>query len=165
MKKNNKGFMLIETLIVSISISGILIYLFFQFQNVNDSYNKSFKYNTINGLYGAGDIKENIKANGLTSIYNNANSSSFVDITNCSSTYFNNTNYCLKLNELLGVKTILVSKGNLSSTKTLLANSQNITKYSETLRDFINKTADISSGYQLFVEYNDNTVASVVIGG
>ena len=69
MKKNSKGFMLIDTLIVSITVSAILIYLYFQFASVNDSYIKNFRYNTVPGLYAGADIKENILYNGKSNIY------------------------------------------------------------------------------------------------
>ena len=72
--------MLLETLIVSVSISGILIYLYMQFSTVNDSYHKSFKYNSVESLYKNADIKENIILNGLDQIYTDADNNIFVDL-------------------------------------------------------------------------------------
>lgn len=163
MKKNSKAFMLLETLIVSISISGILVFLYLQFTNVNNSYIKAYNYNSVEGLYTAGDIKENIYINGKDSIYTAVNSNKFVDLTNCSSTYFNNVDYCNGLNEIANVKTVLITKNNLGDLKSLLSNNTNITKYSETIREFVYRISDQSEGYQIIVEYKDKTAAAVTL--
>ena len=46
MKKNNRGFTLVETLVVSAFIVGILIFLFSQFSRLKSSYEASFEYYT-----------------------------------------------------------------------------------------------------------------------
>ena len=161
MKKNSKGFMLIDTLIVSITVSAILIYLYFQFSNVNDSYNKSFMYNTVEGLYAGADIKENILYNGKDEIYSNINSNSFTDLSNCPATYYNNIEYCQMLYETLNIKTVLVTKSNLNNIKSAMDSNQNKNTYDETIRDLINKSPDSSDGYQIFIEFNDGNAAAV----
>ena len=161
MKKNSRAFMLVETLIVSISISGILIFLYLQFTNVNNSYVKTYSYNTIEGLYKAADIKENIIYNGKDKIFDDINTNKFVDLSNCSSTYYNNTAYCNKLKEIANVKTVIITTGNLDNLKNKLTSGTNMTTYSETMRDFVNKIENYSNGYQIIVEYNDNTIAAV----
>ena len=161
MKKNSKGFMLIDTLIVSITVSAILIYLYFQFSNVNDSYNKSFRYNNVEGLYAGADIKENILYNGKAAIYSTLNSSAFVDLSNCPNTYYENTNYCTLLYNTLSVKKVLITKSNLNALKNAMKDNTNITNYDETLRELINKSPDTSDGYQLFIEFTDGQAAVV----
>ena len=44
MKKRNKGFILLETLVVSTFIITLLIYLYVQFSNLKKSYDISFRY-------------------------------------------------------------------------------------------------------------------------
>lgn len=162
MKKNANGFMLVETLIVSISISGILIFLYLQFTNVNNNYIKAYTYNTIEGLYTASDIKENIIYNGKEQIFTDITTNNFVDLSNCSATYFNNTGYCSRLKTIANVKTILITTGNLNNLKTALSSNTNINNYSETIRDFIGKIENGNNNeYQIIVEYNDGTVAAV----
>ena len=161
MKKNSKGFMLIDTLIVSITVSAILIYLYFQFANVNDSYNKSFKYNNVERLYAGADIKENILYNGKDSIYSTINSNSFVDLSDCPATYYNNTDYCNMLYSSLDIKKVLITKSNLNDLKTLMSQAANVNNYDETLRDLIKKSPDSSDGYQLFMEFNNGEAAVV----
>lgn len=163
MKKKSKGFMLLETLIVSVSISGILIYLYMQFSTVNDSYHKSFKYNSVESLYKNADIKENIILNGLDQIYTDADNNIFVDLSGCQSTYFNNNAYCKELYNILDVKTVLLTKGDITQINNSMKTTQNINKYSETIRNFMEKIAASDSDYQLIVEYNDNHVAAIDI--
>ena len=161
MKKNSKGFMLIDTLIVSITVSAILIYLYFQFANVNDSYIKNFRYNTVPGLYGGADIKENIIYNGKSNIYTDVASNTFVDLSNCPATYYNNTDYCNVLYTALDVKKVIITKSSLADIKNLMKQATNVNNYDETLRELISKSPDSTSGYQVIIEYNDST-ASIV---
>ena len=63
MKKRNKGFILLETLVVSTFIITVLIYLYIQFTNLKKSYDISFRYDTISGLYGAKEIDKFINNN------------------------------------------------------------------------------------------------------
>ena len=65
---NKKGFMLLETLIVSTILVGVLIFLYIQLINMKGSYEVSFKENTISGLYIAKEIAEYIYTND--SVYN-----------------------------------------------------------------------------------------------
>ena len=41
--KNNKGFMLVEALVMSMIVIGTLTFMYIQFQNISRSYEKSFK--------------------------------------------------------------------------------------------------------------------------
>lgn len=68
-KLSNKGFMLIEVLVVSVFIATVLVVLFVQFKKINKSYNVSFNYNTVEDLY----LLDNIKK----LIINNPNSNNF----------------------------------------------------------------------------------------
>lgn len=72
MKKiNNKGFMLVEILVVSVFVSSVLIVLFVQFKKINNSYNISFGYNTVDGLYLLNSVKNRIITNVNDNSFNN----------------------------------------------------------------------------------------------
>lgn len=163
MKKNSKGFMLIDTLIVSITVSAILIYLYFQFASVNDSYIKNFKYNTVPGLYAGADLKENILYNGKSNIYTDVAANSFVDLSSCPATYYNNTTYCQALYKALDVKKVLVTKSNLNDIKNLMKQTTNVNNYDETLRELISKSPDSATGYQIIIEFNNGDAAIVFL--
>lgn len=163
MKKNSKGFMLIDTLIVSITVSAILIYLYFQFASVNDSYTKNFRYNTVPGLYAGADIKENILYNGKSNIYTAVASNSFVDLSSCPATYYNNTTYCQALYKALDVKKVLITKSDLNDIKNLMKQTTNVNNYDETLRELISKSPDSAAGYQIIIEFNNGDAAIVFL--
>ena len=55
MKKN--GFALVETLIVSTVVASILIYMFVQFNNLQNRYSESFRYNDVDDLYKLDSLK------------------------------------------------------------------------------------------------------------
>ena len=125
MKKDNKGFVLLETLMVSTFIIVVLIYLYIQFSSIKQSYSKSFKYDTISSLYslkevdkfindkfGYSELKENVdnEENRYIELYNNNKCS----LVNFSSDY----SYCDKLMENLNIKTLLF----ISSDTTYLKN-------------------------------------------
>ena len=57
-KMNNKGFLMVEALIVSTFVVTVLIYFFVQFKKVDNSFEISYTYNTVNGLYAVNNISD-----------------------------------------------------------------------------------------------------------
>lgn len=157
-KMNKKGFMLAETLIVSTFIMTILIFLYVQFRTVTDSYNTSFKYNNVNNIYAANNVRLFLMGENISRIKSDLSSVNYVDVTSCPSTYITETSYCRKLLSDLRVRTALVVKDDLSNVKGHM-NSQ----WSEELKDFINalKTDSEPNAIRLIVEYDDDTYASL----
>ena len=51
MKKNNKGFTILETLITSTLIISTLVFLYVQFSNLKQNYQESFEFNTVRGIH------------------------------------------------------------------------------------------------------------------
>ena len=159
-KVDNKGFMLVETLIVATLIISVLIYLFIQFQTIAKSYNTSFNYNTVDAAYGVSNIRNYILSDGYEELlnYQNTANNGYVDITNCNSEYFEETEYCLSLFDQLNVKTVLFTKNNLSNLK-----SKNFT-FNEKLKSFINYIKyDNEKVYRIIVEYKNGTFGSLKI--
>lgn len=60
MKKKSRGFALLETLIVSTIIASIMIYMFVQFNSLQNKYNESLRYNDVDDLYKLDSIKSYI---------------------------------------------------------------------------------------------------------
>ena len=94
MKKNNKGFTLIETLIVSTFVAATLTYLFIQINNTLTNYDITYRYDSINAIYNANTITSYLKQNGYQNLITLSASSGYVDITtstnvNGKSTYYN----------------------------------------------------------------------------
>ena len=83
MKKNNKGFLLTEACIASTFIVTVLTFLYIQFRDISRGYEQTFKYNTINALYGVNNIRNLLYEEGLTTIKTAKGTNLYLDITNC----------------------------------------------------------------------------------
>lgn len=108
-KKNDKGFMLAETLIVTTFVASVLIYLFIQFTNLSKSYDESYIYNTTEGLYALEDIKNYMYSDyeALSFIKSTLNSADYIDISDCS--MFNDKEYCKNLFKLENINEIIIT--------------------------------------------------------
>ena len=149
-KMNNRGFMLTETLIVSTFLVTTLLFIYIQFNNITKTYEKSFKYNTVNSLYSLNNLKNYILNDGVDNLKNRASENIFVLINDCSSDYFAYTNYCSKLIDSLNIKTALLIYNDVDIDAT--------SGLDQTIIDFINDM-DIKLDYYLVAEFNDNTFA------
>ena len=160
MKKNSKGFVLIETLIASTFILGTLVFLYIQFSNVKRAYDVSFDYNSIPNLYSAKTLEQYIKEQGYQNIINqiDENEYGFVDISSCLE--FNS--YCKPLLEALNINQIIMTKNDISS----LQNNLNSTNFSSTFKNFIKKidSKTINNKYRLIINFKNETFASITIG-
>ena len=153
-KMNNRGFMLTETLIVSTFLVSTLLFIYIQFNNINKTYEKSFKYNTVNSLYSLNNLKNYISNDGINNLKNKANSDFFVQINDCSSDYFASSDYYRALINSLNIKTaILIDNDNIEYLDNTL---------DQTILDFINEI-DINLKYSLVAEFKDNTFAYLEI--
>lgn len=150
-KSNNKGFMLIETLIVSLFVATTLIYLYVQFVNLNSAYTTSFTYNTVDGLYALDDIRDYL-LDYQSIVQTEMKKKDYVDDI-C--TILPNQNYCEGLLEAENVKTLIIAKNDL--TTTVFPNT-----YNQTLKDFIDKiTVTGNEEYRLVAEFNNLTYATL----
>jgi len=156
-KRNNKGFMLTETLIVTTFVAGVLIFLFIQFSNLSNAYEESYIYNTTEGLYALEDIKVYIESDAEFIEYLNTNipTSKYIDITNC--THFDNREYCLKLLELENIDKIFITTNSIPKEK--------ISGYQEEFLTFINKiNEEGKQPYRLVASFKDSTYATLRFG-
>ena len=108
MKKNNKGFMLVEVIIVSVVVAIIMTTLYVAFVKVYNNYELKETYTNIDAVYAVKTIEDflidDFKIVNLlnnSSEYNEINCSSFSDVNYCNnvfSRYNINKIYLLKLN-------------------------------------------------------------------
>ena len=131
MKKNNLGFMLAETLLVTIFVAGVLIYLYLQFSNLIKNYNDSYKYNSVEELYALEDVVEFIQNDefAMRYIYNNTSNLHYIDISNCS--LFSDPVTCKRLLNYTNVNEIFVTTNTIPK--------RYVNDYSVGLSRFINK--------------------------
>lgn len=159
-KKNNKGFMLTETLIVATLLITVLLFMYIQFKNVMRSYEQSFKYNTISDLYALNNIKKYIVQEEYIIMANSLNNRDYIELDKCQSIYFKNQSYCNEIMKDLKIKKIYLTKQNIQG----LINKNS---FDLATNDFL-KSIDFSNddGYRLIGEFNDGTFGTLkVLGG
>ena len=162
MKKNNKkGFIFAETIAVSVVIMTSLVIIYTQFISVNNSYNRSFQYNNVNGLYITKNIRDFINnENSLNKLITALGNNTYLDITSCSNEYFIEYGYCETLFEYSGVKTVLFTNEDITNLKKDITS----TSYNQTLKDFIMRINNsVEDNYRLIVEFDDETYATLKI--
>lgn len=172
MKKNN-GFMLVETLIVSVFVGITLVVLFVQLQNVSNSYARSFMYNTANNLYNAKTIKRYLALRNFDKFTADVKSTikGYVDITSCDNPNYvkvgeNATfavNYCKMLYKNLHIKKIILTFEDLTDVKHILTKNAEKDGFSQKLVDFVNyiQYDRNPDKYRLIVEFDNDTYASI----
>jgi hypothetical protein len=159
---NTKGFMLVETLLVSLTIAGILIYMYAQFSSINDTYQRLYRYNTTEKLYHTDLIRQfmlNYTDGTESSIYGSAarkivrNDSSIVS----SKDYFN------ALFDEIDAKYIILTHDNLTpANKTAIISATNpeekraVEKYLELI------VSTNESKKRLIIIYNDGSIATLL---
>lgn len=156
-KKLSGGFVLVETLIVTTFVAGVLIFLFIQLITLSNNYDNSYKYNTVEELYLLRNIKDYIlkDLNSLDLIKSEVDEKGLVEITDCS--MFEEVNYCSKLIELSNIKTIFITQNYID--KTLF------TDYNDELKNFVNRiNGEGENKYRILAEFNNSRYATIRIG-
>ena len=116
-KKDNRGFMLTETLIVATLLITVLLFMYVQFKNVMRSYERSFKYNTINNIYALNNVKKYIESENYVLMANSLFNKDFLELNKCQSVYFKDQNYCNELMQNLNIKKLYLTQQNLQYIK------------------------------------------------
>lgn len=161
MKKNNRGFVLAETLVVATFVLTTLMVIYVQFINISGSYQNTFQYNTVNGLYATNNIRDYIRANEQATLKSAFTDStvSYLDLTDCSTTYLTENSYCQALFQVVNVKQVIFARSDLASLKEKLTED---THFSEKMKQFIKATPSSKvSEYLILVEFTDSTFATL----
>ena len=155
MKKNNRGFMLVEILIVVTVIVTSMIFLFVQISNMNNSYDEVFKYDTITSIYAMENIKKFlVNDNAIKKLEDGMVYVDYIDLSNCDTTYITNLSYCTTLFEKLKVEKIYFTSQNVMNLYTK--------NFGLEMNKYIKQISyDKTNGYRIIVEYKDNTFSSM----
>lgn len=169
MKKiDNKGFMLVEILIVSVFVATVLTVLFIQFKKINNNYKTSFKYDTVEALYLINNVKNRFVTANDNGGYNLTNYKTFVQneklkyeniLNPINISYTTNDNYFLNLLKESNIKNLYIAK---KDAKEEMLKDKNIPIE---LRDYIKymRFKTYNSDYFLIAEFGNKTFASVNI--
>ena len=166
-KTGNKGFFLIETLVVTSVVAMAMIMLYSQMATLMDGYDLRLTYNTVDGSYAATEINKYIlndssKYDEFTAGSSAAiNSYGFVAIT-CNS--FTNISYCNDLFTNLSISKVIVTEYNTANIKTKALDE---TTFSDDLKLFIKNITKVedapATDYRLIVAFTDGTFATVIL--
>lgn len=167
MKKNNKGFVLLETLIVATFVLGTLIFLYIQFSNVKRNYEISFRYNTVPNLYNLKTLTNYLNNNGYNEIYDNylGEENGYLDITSC--VVAGGGSLCDTILQNMNVKKAIFIGNDITDLQNYLKKSSyDKNLFDQEFRSFIlsMETKSINTKNRIVVEFNDNTFATVSIG-
>lgn len=172
MKKNdNKGFLLTELLVTATLVSTVLIFLYTQFYTIKRSYDTSFKYNTVNGLYALDNVRDFLVENDIYILTQGLNTTSYIDLIEnnlqpTNQTYFNT------LIDGLNIKYLIFTKQNIEDLINQINSETALTSENyeyEDLKKFIKRidfdSQDTNDNYRIIAEFNDGTFASILVGG
>ena len=158
MKKKSRGFALLETLIVSTIIASIMIYMFVQFNSLQNKYNESLRYNDVDDLYKLDSIKSYIISlsnefkQGLIS---KIESDSLVIIAKDDNTY-TNLEYIDNQEEMLknlNIKNFIITKSDVSNIS--------MDGLSKNIKNMIKKINNKSDNYRFIVEFDNENIATI----
>lgn len=164
MKKNTlldtKGFLLMETLLVSLTIAGILLYMYVQYSRITDSYHRLSNYNSVEKLYRAGNLKKLLIIGDEDSFYNevdvgmyppNSYKEKIKGVYKLENINFTTNN--TKILDNLDVEGAYIVKGDAD-----------LTKVDATFGPFLKALPTVGKDdYQLIVKYKDGEFAAITI--
>ena len=158
-KLNNRGFLLVETLVVATFVMTVLVILFLQFKNLITNYNNSFNYNTVEGIYSLNTIKKYLNQNynevDAQNKFNFADKKYIIIVnttnegTNCPTEEYN---FCPSLITDGNFKTVYYAN------KGIKDEHENI---SQGMQNFIKQLNFGENDTRLIAEYENGTFASI----
>ena len=149
--------MLTETLIVATLLITVLLFMYVQFKNVMRSYERSFKYNTINNIYALNNAKKYIESENYVLMANSLFNKDYLELNKCQSVYFKDQNYCNELMQNLNIKKLYLTQQNLQYIKDKKIFDSNTQEFIDSI-DF-----NTDDGYRLIAKFNDNTYGTLKV--
>lgn len=185
MKKREKGFMLVETLVVSTLVSVVLIALYVQFNNIVNNFNRDSYYNSVNNLYATQNIKNFILRDATGNYYTNlknilnnniseGNSHFLKIVTDCSGNGSNvyETNNCANfafLTKFYNIKQIIFTFDTveLKDIDYQILDNSNLERFIKQIKN-VNEVKYDDNGnrihdYRIIVEFENNEYATLTI--
>ena len=166
-----KGFMLLETLVVSMFVMGVLIFLYVQYNTISTNYEKNLAYNNTNDMYALNTIRAYLLQENLNKLklelFNAESNYIVIYKDSCVDVNIENKEYCEQLFNKLNVKTLLLTKENLKNLINELDNDiANKTLAKELNHNFVNYIKTIRydgevQNHRLIAEFTNGSYASL----
>lgn len=162
---NNRGYMLVETLIVSVFIMSIFTLLYTNLLPLIGDYDRYKNYNTVEATYVAHWVRK-LALDGLPdSIYDQAASVGYVNVSDCNLYTKNQISiWCSGFKVTANIKQIYLTPYSTSLFKTFVKDNSSYTRsfqeyiqYLPTYRNNTSKTP-ASGYYRVIVEYESNGI-------
>lgn len=143
MKKNNKGFMLVEAIITSVVIAAAMISLYSTFNKLYTSYNKNSSYHNIDGIYATKVTINYFLDNDLNIFINDLFGSNQYKVLIDETTCFEDTNICNQIKETYNVNKMIIAEYNKSVLERI--KEENINQTFKEYIDFVINYYDIGA--------------------
>lgn len=159
-KNNNKGFALVETLIVSVFVVTIFTIIFANYLPIIGEYERRQYYNDIDSTYKTYLVKKMVESSesDIGSIKSSINSNNPLKSFNCNNMDSTLQSYCKTLFNELDIKKAYLAQYNLRNVKTKIKNNQLDSSYDSNIKDYINTLPYYNNNpkefeYRIIVEY------------
>ena len=168
--KNNRGFLLAESLVVSTFVLTVLIFLFVQYQNLMTTYKNNTDYNNPEAIYNLGSFGQYLNADPsrLTSLSDSLGSNAYIRVYDKSSGGCNVNlglgTFCDTLFNAAGAKKVIYVGSDLTNLKNYIKNNDD-SYLNQSLRDFIRRIdADaIENKGRLIAQFDNGYYATVAL--
>ena len=157
MKKDNRGFLLAESLIVSTLVLTIIIFLFSQFKNVIVNQKRSYAYNNVEDIYSLGAMSDFLSTNDVELSENG-----YIYQNNSCTNFIPNgiKSQCNSLVGTMKAEYIIYTDSELSLAKEYFKSIS----ASQDIIDFVNRIEDpkIEFKGRLFAKFKNGNFATIV---
>lgn len=167
MKKDNRGFLLAESLVVSTFVLTVLILLYIQFSNLTTNYKNSYNYNNVESIYDLSSVANYLQTNNYDLSTKLTQALPYVVVYkdgSCNMDAGIIDNFCDNLINKMDAKTIIYTYSDISIIKKYISTKED-NNINQKFRDFISKveTNVVQNKGRLFAEFNNDTYATIAM--
>lgn len=167
MKKDNRGFLLAESLVVSTFVLTVLILLYIQFSNLITNYKNSYNYNNVESIYDLASVANYLQINNYNLSNQLTDSKPYVVVYEegtCNTNLGLSDAFCTELINKMDAKKIIYSYSDISVIKDYVSN-HNDSEINQNMREFITRveTNTVLNKGRLFAEFENGTYATIAM--
>lgn len=150
MKKNNKGFMLVEIVVVTVVVSTIMTSLYVVFNRVYNAYERKSTYSNVDAIYALTLLRDNMIEKTTTNSFlyddlvKNVETNNYLEITCDINDSFKN--FCDEVFEKYNINKVYIVKNTESSLEML--KNQNINQTFKDYIDYLKNTLNFTDDNQ-----------------
>ena len=167
MKKNNRGFLLAESLVVSTFVLTVLILLYIQFNNLTTNYKNSYNYNNVESIYDLSSVSNYLLTNNYNLSDQLTESKPYVIVYkdgSCNMDAGIIDTFCDNLINKMDAKTVIYTSSDISVIQKYVSEKDD-SNINQKLREFISRveTNTVQNKGRLFAEFNNGTFATIAM--